>query len=74
MKTESQPVELVPASEVARAAGVAPATARRRLEAAGVRPFAVLHAGNLREPSPLFPRSELPALLNLFAANPTVAA
>lgn len=74
MKTESSPVELVPASEVARVAGVAPATARRRLEAAGVRPFAVLHAGNLREPSPLFARSELPALVNLFAGPSPVAA
>lgn len=50
-------------TEIGRRAGVATATAERRLARAGVEPDAELLAGALREPSPLFFEDRLPDLL-----------
>ncbi len=56
MKTRPAPANLSPVSELARRAGLAPSTARRRLQSAGIEPQAVLIAGS-KPPVPLFPPS-----------------
>lgn len=65
MRHPTPDLVLIPASEVARAAGRATHTVRRRLT--HLAPDAVLHAGQ-RPAIPLFDRARLPELLRLVTA------